>query len=261
MDASLIVVAKKGSQEIEIFKDSSPDEDDYTITWDGTDEDGDALTYCWEQFDNESSTQPPVANSTVGPNFRSLNPVASPSRNFPSLTNLVAGTTTWEVLPSVSRTMNFKVTARDNVMTGGCTADDMMTVTFDANFGPFTVTSPNTAVTWTPGNMETVTWNVANTTNAPVSCANVDILLSTDGGLTFPTALATNVTNDGSQDIQVPNNPTTTARIMVKCNGNIFFDISDANFTIGDGGGGNNCDVEWRNAFARIQQMGADGMG
>ena len=198
-------------------------------------------TYCWEQFDNEVSTQPPVSTAMGGPNFRSLNPVASPSRNFPSLANLLAGTTTWEVLPSVSRTMEFKVTARDNVMTGGCTADDMMTVTFDANFGPFTVTSPNTAVTWTPAATETVTWNVANTNNAPVSCANVDIMLSTDGGLTFPITLATNVTNDGSHDIVVPNNPTATARVRVKCSTSIFFDISDVNFTIGNGGG-NTCD-------------------
>ena len=71
-----------------------------------------------------------------------------------------------------------------------------------------------------------------NTTAAPVSCANVDILLSTDGGLTYPITLASGVTNDGSHDISVPNNITTTARIKVIGSGNIFFDISNTNFSI-----------------------------
>jgi len=195
-------------------------------------------TYTWEQFDNEASTQPPIPTSTLGPNFRYAIPTASPSRNFPSFINQVNGTTTWEVLPSVSRTMDFVVTARDNNQLGGCTADDMMTVTFDANFGPFTVTAPNTAVNWPVGSNQNVTWNVANTNNAPVSCANVDIMLSIDGGQTYPIALATNVPNDGSHPIVVPDNPTSLARVQVKCTSSIFFDISDVNFKIGDGGAG-----------------------
>ncbi|MEM9991616.1 MAG: CUB domain-containing protein, partial [Bacteroidota bacterium] len=87
-------------------------------------------------------------------------------------------------------------------------------------------------IAWAAGSNEIVNWNVAGTNNAPVSCANVDILLSTDGGQTYPITLASNVPNDGSHTISVPNNPTTTARIMVVCSDNIFFDISNNDFEI-----------------------------
>jgi hypothetical protein len=97
--------------------------------------------------------------------------------------------------------------------------------------GPFIVSSPNTAVTWASG-PQTVGWNVASTNIAPVNCANVDILLSTDGGNTFPTTLLANTPNDGSQTVTIPNVSTTTARIKVKAVGNVFFDISNTNFSI-----------------------------
>ena len=78
---------------------------------------------------------------------------------------------------------------------------------------------------------ETITWNVANTDNA-VNCTNVDLLLSIDGGELFSTTLASNVPNDGSEAILVPNLPTTTARVMVIAANGTFFDISDNDFTI-----------------------------
>jgi hypothetical protein len=76
-----------------------------------------------------------------------------------------------------------------------------------------------------------VTWNVANTNNAPVSCANVRVLLSTDGGTTFPITLAGTTANDGSEDVTVPGTPTSNARVKVEAIGNVFFNIS-AGFTI-----------------------------
>jgi hypothetical protein len=87
-------------------------------------------------------------------------------------------------------------------------------------------------VTWTAGGSQTVSWNVAGTASAPISTPSVDIRLSTDGGLTFPVVLAAGTPNDGTQIVTVPNNPTSTARVRVSAVGNVFFDISDANFTI-----------------------------
>src|SRR5207249_5022704 len=77
-----------------------------------------------------------------------------------------------------------------------------------------------------------VTWNVANTASPPVSAANVKISLSTDGGITFPIVLAASAANSGAANVAVPNTPTQMARIRVEAVDNIFFDISNANFTI-----------------------------
>ena len=194
---------------------------------------GNVLTYSWEQMDNAVATQPPVATNTGGPAWVPLLPQSTPVRYMPNLPAVIANTTpTWEVLSSVARTYNFRLTVRDNVLGGGCARQDNMVVTVNGTAGPFLVTAPNTAVNWTALTSQTVTWNVAGTTASPVSCANVDILLSTDGGLTYPTVLATATPNDGSQSITVPNVATTTARVMVRANGNIFYDISNTNFTI-----------------------------
>jgi hypothetical protein len=106
------------------------------------------------------------------------------------------------------------------------------TVTVSATSGPFEVTAPNTAVSWNTLSTQTVTWNVANTTAAPVSCPTVNIFVSTDSGATFPTIVAAATPNDGSEAIIVPNTPSPNARVKVKCTNNIFYDISNANFTI-----------------------------
>jgi subtilisin-like proprotein convertase family protein len=206
----------------------------FALTAVATDPDPDVLTYCWEQMDNQVSTQPPVASSTGGPNFRSNSPITDPTRYFPNLIDLAAGVSpTWEVLPSVSRAMNFRVTVRDNAAGAGCTDHEDVVLNFDANSGPFIVTYPNaTGIVWTATTSETVTWDVAGTDLAPVSCTTVDILLSTDGGQTYPTVLATAVANDGSEAVTVPNTPSTTCRIMVRANDGIFFDISDNDFEI-----------------------------
>ncbi len=143
-----------------------------------------------------------------------------------------------ERLPNIARIMNFRVTVRDNNAAGGGVADALSTVTVVAGAGPFRVTVQDSfnnlspAVTWQAGTMQTVTWDVANTNAAPINAANVNILLSTDGGQTFPITILANTPNDGTQQIIVPNNPTTMARIKVEAVGNIFFDINNANFEI-----------------------------
>ncbi len=208
----------------------------FVLTATATDPNGnDALTYCWEQMNNQVSTQPPVATNTNGPNFRSLLPTTSPQRYFPSLAAVVANASpTWEVLSSVARTYAFRVTVRDNVDDIGCNVQGNVSVAVAGNAGPFLVTQPNTAVSWTSSTMQMIGWDVAGTTASPVSCANVDILLSVDGGFTYPFTLATGTPNDGAQAVLLPALPATvtTARIMVRGSGNIFYDISNTDFTI-----------------------------
>lgn len=205
----------------------------FALTATATDPDGDVLTYCWEQMNNQNSTQPPVATSTNGPNFRSLDPSLSGTRYFPSIASLMAGGPyTWEVLPNSNRTMNFRVVVRDNEVNGGCNDHEDITITTTTSAGPFIVNYPTaTGITWPGNSTQTVTWSVANTATAPVSCANVDVLLSTDGGSTF-SVIANDVPNDGSQDVNVPNTASTTAIIMVQCANGTFFDVSNNVFTI-----------------------------
>jgi hypothetical protein len=139
---------------------------------------------------------------------------------------------TGELLPAITRVMSFQVIARDNRANGGGINTATATVNVTNTSGPFAVTIPNTALTWNGNTNQTVTWNVASTTAAPVSAANVKISLSTDGGNTFPTVLSASTPNDGSQSVFIPNSPTAQARIKVEGVSNIFFDISNTNFTI-----------------------------
>ena len=224
----------------------------FQLTGSASDALNNGLTYCWEQNDNSTTTgTSSVASVTkaTGPNWITFPATISPTRLFPRLATLQSGGNVTgpltggdvgantEALSSVARTLNFRLTVRDNIPYSSATpligqtgfADAVVTV--DGNSGPFAVTAPNTAVSWAGNTLQTITWSVNNTTAAPVSCANVKISLSTDGGNTF-TTLIESTPNDGSQAVAIPNTPSTTARIKVEAVGNIFFDISNANFTI-----------------------------
>ncbi len=208
-----------------------PSQTPFTLTGSATDPDGDALTYNWEEFDLGTAGAP--NNPLNPPFFRSWPAVSSPSRTFPRLINLVNNTTViGEVLPNVTRSMTYRLTARDNRMGGGGVNAASVTFNVTTAAGPFQVTAPNTAMTWPGNSSQAVTWNVASTTAAPVSCANVAIHLSIDGGLTYPTVLAASTPNDGSESVLIPNINTVTARVRVSCVSNVFFDISNVNFSI-----------------------------
>ncbi|REC53297.1 propanediol utilization protein [Chryseobacterium piscium] len=225
----------------------------FMLTGTGTDTDGDALTYIWEQMDNAVTGQTgansaATATKASGPTFRSYTPQTVPFRYFPSLDRTLLGATTTssppntsspivvEALSNVARTYNFRFTSRDNRAGGSGNNSDDMVVTVNAAAGPFTVTSQNTAgVVWTEGQSYAITWNVANTTAAPVSTPNVTILLSKDGGLTWPTILVASAPNNGTYNYTVPGglgNTVNNARIMVKGLNNIFFNVNLQNFTI-----------------------------
>ncbi len=231
----------------------------FALTGSATDANGDPLTYSWEQNDNASTSQTnasSVASATKasGPNWISFSPTTTPVRYFPKLATILSGAlisgplsggdagANTEALSSVARTLNFRLTVRDNapyssvspVSVGQSDFKDVA-VTVSSVSGPFSVTAPNTAVSFVGGSTQTITWAVASTTATPVSCANVKISLSTDGGQTFPTILLSSTANDGTEAIVIPNTPTTTARIKIEAVGNIFFDICNTNFTITSG--------------------------
>ena len=207
----------------------------FILKGNGTDANGDSLTYCWEQTNTDIATQPPATTNTGGPTFRSYSPTTSTDRYLPEIFSILNGSnnSTWEVLPSVARTMNFALTIRDNrTPNGGQTARANMTVTTMSGTTPFQVTAPNSNVNWNVGSVQTVTWDVGGTTENGVNTASVDIYLSTNNGTTFPVLLASQVPNDGSEAISIPNLVGSGNRIMVMGHKNIFFDISNSNFTI-----------------------------
>ena len=218
----------------------------------------DVLTYCWEQNDKAGSTQTgasSVASATkaTGPNWISFTPSISSTRLFPKLSTILSGATVsgpltggdaganTEALSSVARTLNFRLTVRDNAPyknsadTGysiGQTSFADVIVTVNGTAGPFAVTAPNTAISWSAGSTQTITWSVNSTNLSPVNCSKVKITLSTDGGNTFPIVLSDSTANDGTEALVIPNSVSNTARIKIEAVGNIFFDISNTNFTI-----------------------------
>ena len=161
----------------------------FALTANGSDAENDTLTYDWQQYNLAGSTTAVPntdADGTARPIFRPYLPTESPTRYFPSLEYILNNANvppstfdcgratpclTGELLPAITRTMNFQGIVRDNRVNGGGINTVSVQVAVDGNSGPFAVTAPNTNATINTGNFN-VTWNVANTTNAPVNAAN-----------------------------------------------------------------------------------------
>lgn len=210
------------------------------------------LSYTWEQADNATANDKGAFGSTIAgaggyvasnstasaPLFRSEQSNSSTERIFPKMIYILNNqnlppVNDAEVLPAVARSMKLRFTVRDNnALSGGVDSDEMI-VTVDSS-GPLQVTYPSvTGITIPALSAANITWNV-NGTNALKSTVN--IVLSIDGGSTYPYELAVNTPNDGSQSVSIPNVPgTTTARVKIVAviNPNAeFFDVSDKDFTI-----------------------------
>jgi len=216
----------------------------FVLTGSAEDIDGnETLTYNWSQNDPEEAPNntTPQSNWTSGPLYRSLLPSNSLKRYFPSLETVVSGSlsSTWEVTPSVTRALNFAFTVRDNGSgfigdngTGQVVTDEMLVEVIDTG-EPFQVTSQNEAnITWSSNTTEIITWNVGGTTSNGINTNEVDIFLSTNGGINFDIILATGVPNTGNAEIIVPNIPSLSCRIMVKGSNQIFYSVNSTAFAI-----------------------------
>lgn len=203
----------------------------------------DVLSYCWEQVDDAvtvtSAASYPSETKADGPNFRSFMPKNNGTRYFPRLKDHVAkgvAGNQWEIIPNdptANRTLNFRMTVRDNRAGGGNNKFVNTAVTFDSTKGPFLITSQNvTGISYTQGSMQTVTWSV-NGTDTMTGAANVNIKLSIDGGQTFPIVLLANTANDGSQSVTIPNVSAPYCRILIEPTGNDFYAINTNDFAIG----------------------------
>lgn len=208
----------------------------FSLVGSAIDLDGDILSYQWDQMDTGAATSAATFNSDQGDNplFRSIEPQTNPERHFPSLTNQLGETAVnGQVLPTTTRTLNFRLTARD--CKSGQTTDDVQ-LTVDTTSGPFVVLAPNTATTFAATSPPLVTWNTANTANPSlVNCQNVDIDLltfSADKSTYAITSLLTGVPNTGTATVSMTDRANAQARFRVSCSDNVFYDISDADLNI-----------------------------
>jgi subtilisin-like proprotein convertase family protein len=215
----------------------------FELVGSASDVDGDDLTYSWEQvnirnIDFTASTisiqTPPAPSDGNVPIARIFNPSSSPRRTIPQLSDLLSNTTSVnERLPTYSRNIKYRMYVRDNHLGAGGTTHQQVSFEVDGAAGPFLVSNPNTCVTWQAGSSQTITWEVANTNNVLVNCQKVKISLSLDGGYNYPYVLAANTPNDGSETITLPAGICSNkSRIKIEAEGNIFFDISNADFNI-----------------------------
>ena len=204
----------------------------------------DDFTYCWEQLDSDQ-----IRSSNFGPFngtgalARSLPPSLSPSRSIPNLERVLSNQLTqenprindaWETVPLVGRAMLWGLTVRKQASTFSQVAQDEMEINVVDSAGPYTITSQNEPTTVLQGgSLEPITWNVAQTDQSPIGVSEVSILLSTDGGMTFPITLADGIPNSGTAQVLIPNEINTTAgRIKIKPKNGIFFAINSVDFSI-----------------------------
>ena len=222
----------------------------FSLTGSATDSDNDPLTYTWEQYNlatvsdrarlgNTANTSGISAvNSTTAPLFRTTQ-TTDGTRSFPDIAYVLNDANNppdnaGEDLPNVGRTMNFRLTARDNKNGGGGVGFSSTDVVVDGGSGPFQVSSQNAATLWINNGTNTadITWDVNGTDEAPLNTANVKISFSTDGGATFPVIIAATTPNNGLFNYAIPNVATTQGRIKVEAIGNVYFDINNVNITI-----------------------------
>lgn len=183
------------------------------------------LSYAWEQMDLGATTlgASQLIDNGEGPLFRPYLPSSGATRYFPKLEDVMNGTTTkGEAYPTTNRTMNFRLVVRDGE--GGVNYD-AMTVTSTTSAGPFAITSPTSSTMLGGSNSVNVQWNVANTDQTPVSCANVNIMQSS-GDTSFDQMLLENTPNDGSETVSLAGSADNKARVMVKCSTGIFYALS-----------------------------------
>ena len=204
-----------------------------------TDATKDTLTWCWEQRDLGSFGMSLALTTIYGPLFRTFPPATSRTRVFPRLETLIGRLPlNGEKLPEVPRSLAFRVTERDIYQGWGAFnyPDDSIRLNVIDTKVPFSVSYPVGGEQIAAGSRPAIRWIVAGTTAAPISCPIVSVYLSVDSGMTYPYLILANTPNDGAETVLLPNIATTTkTRIKVKCNNNVFFNISATNFTLYQG--------------------------
>lgn len=204
------------------------------------DEEGDNLLYCWEQYDEDGAGTPTLgqigsaaANSATAPLFRSFPPSSESIRYFPTLSTLAEGASSnpFEVLANRERDLLFQLTVRDQHSEGGGMATEELEVQVKSE-GPLSLLSITTI---TAGEPRMITWQ---TNGSDDLCDKAKLLLSIDGGQTFPFTVATDLDYaSGSTAFELSDAfpGTTEGRLMLACDDSecySFFDVTNSDIVI-----------------------------
>lgn len=206
-----------------------------------TDSENSNLQYTWEQYDEDGAGSRPTqgfigsdaSGSTIAPLFRSFPPTSASDRYFPTLAALANGADSdpFQAIPNVNRTMNFQLTVRDgNPEAGGVSSDEIQVEVMGT--GPLRVQNVSSL---TAGETSTITWS---TNNSGDLCTTAKMLLSVDGGLTYPFTIASGLDySSGQAQVTLPTQfpATDNGRVMLMCDDQecySFFDVSDGTLTI-----------------------------
>lgn len=211
----------------------------FMLTANANDIDGSEILYTWEQMDTGAASSSLIEMNTddgTRPLFRSFFGSSSPTRFFPKFEQVLAQnieSTPGETLPTTNRILNFRITVRSDE--SGMDSDNQK-VFINAAAGAFNVLEPQQDTYHFESDTMTVLWDVAGTTEEPVSCSYVDILLATDTSAGFDSfkELSSNLENNGNAMITLPAGLSSTARILVRCSNNIFYNVNEGNFNIVD---------------------------
>ena len=210
-----------------------PNNTPIVLTGSATDSDGDSLTYLWEQRDLGVKVPLGAQDNGESPLFRVFAPTSEPTRYLPQLTTVVSGVAdSKEIVPSIARAMQFRLTARDN--RGGVNSDDMVVNVVETNNlqPPFSLIEPSEGGE-SLGSTASVSWSVADTYLAPINASEMEFYLSTDSGATFDATPFATAPNNGFARVTFPSGiSTSSARLMIKARDNIFYDVSDNDFTL-----------------------------
>ncbi len=196
----------------------------FRLTGTAADSDGDTLTYAWEQFDLGNAWTDPTTlpNTDTGENpiFRSYLPSERSYRDLPAWDNPLAQI--GESLPLTDRALTFRLTVRDQ---RGGLAFDSSTVNVTTAAGPFVITNLAAGTVWSPGETQSIEWDVAGTDGSPFDCRTVDITLQSDPHLATRKVdiLAEQTPNDGQATVTLPDAVTLPAYLRIDCAEQIFY--------------------------------------
>jgi hypothetical protein len=143
------------------------------------------------------------------------------------------GVYSWQVDVSPTTQARVKVIAYDAAANSGDDVSDADFTIADTESPTATVLAPNGGEVWDVDSTYSINWTASDN----IGVSSVDILLSIDGGVTYPHTIATGEANDGVYPWQVDVSPTTQARVKVIAyddGGNQGEDASDDNFEISD---------------------------